>query len=159
MKKRPNRQNLKAVEDVLRNSVELLRNAHKAYRNADRLHKETDQLDNDASAVRHGLVNGNQRHSKHRKTVKGIKNLCMLREEFLETLENYIQESRKTCDVLNSIDKLPISMKQRLTILDQRQKENRAHERHQVVRERLFASLEFEHATTEGAANSKRVLE
>jgi hypothetical protein len=61
----------------------------------------------------------------------------------VSALQHYIREANATCSLLNSITAFPVSDRIRQTILDQRLRENDAHERYRKVRDAFFAAAKF----------------
>jgi hypothetical protein len=69
---------------------------------------------------------------------KSAERLKQSRIACVQALRNYMREADKTCSLLNSIRAFPVPFEKRLAILDQRLRENAAHERYQLAREQLF---------------------
>jgi hypothetical protein len=70
--------------------------------------------------------------------LKGLQRRCV------ETLRRYIAEANKTCSLLESVLDFPVSMPERLKIIEQRAKENYAQSEYQATRAALFDATKWD---------------
>ena len=62
----------------------------------------------------------------------------------VRALRQYIVEANKTCRLLNSIKNFPVTLENRLAIIEQRQNENERHSQDQIAREQLFRAAQWD---------------
>lgn len=66
-----------------------------------------------------------------------------LHRSCVESLKRYISEANKTCSMLNDIRSFPISLQQKLAIIEQRARENQAQSNYQLARSDLFEAARW----------------
>ncbi|HEY1242546.1 MAG TPA: hypothetical protein VGF16_18420 [Bryobacteraceae bacterium] len=59
----------------------------------------------------------------------------------VKTLREYILQAQNTCTLLEEMDQFPLPIEQWISVTEQRNSENFAHERYQIIREQLFDTL------------------
>ena len=65
--------------------------------------------------------------------------LLKLREDCTGALGRFVEQAKKTCEILETIrSEFPLAVEDRQRVLQQRQSENLAYEQYQVSRNRLF---------------------
>ena len=62
----------------------------------------------------------------------------------LRSLRRYIEEAKKSCQILNEVREFPVALEIREKILLQRQSENDAHNDYLVGRQKLFESAQWD---------------
>ena len=70
--------------------------------------------------------------------------VVQLHIDCVRSLRSYMAEANQTCKLLVQIDKFPVSAGDRISILEQRQRENVAFEQYRDARARLFDAAKWD---------------
>ena len=76
-------------------------------------------------------------------TPEELKELDRLHRDCLTSLNAFIEQAKKTCDLLETIKAFPVDLKARKEIIAQRVRENAAHELYQRARQKLFEAAKW----------------
>lgn len=70
--------------------------------------------------------------------------LRQLGDAYLRSLADYFSEANRTCELLTSIDTLPITVEEQLVLVEQQRKENEAYRSYDSARKKLFEAASGE---------------
>ena len=76
--------------------------------------------------------------------MSAIQKLQELHALCVRLLRNYIEEAKRSCQLLNEVPEFPVSLEVRKKILEQRRAENAAYERYQIARRNLFKAAQWD---------------
>jgi hypothetical protein len=77
-------------------------------------------------------------------TEKSNQAVQQLHIDCVRTLRSYITEANETCKLLVGVQTFPVSVEQRIGIVEQRQRENIASDQYHVARRRLFDAANWD---------------